>query len=161
MPCNCAKPQEAYPENKEWGPLFWTVLHCLAEYAGKAPPMYLHEELQGWTILLKELQTILPCQECRAHYIQYYRENPLTRNNILINVRIWLFNLHNQINLRNNVAVFPLEQLSITYPGSILSENLRGLKITMDRAISLSGVKINAWNNWYSKVMLMRSYYGI
>jgi hypothetical protein len=33
--CSCKIPIETYPENAEWGPLFWKILHGLAEKSGK------------------------------------------------------------------------------------------------------------------------------
>lgn len=35
MPCACRTPVINYPDNVDWGPLFWKLLHGLAEYAGK------------------------------------------------------------------------------------------------------------------------------
>jgi hypothetical protein len=161
MPCNCQKKPEDYPQNKEWGPLFWTVLHCLAEKAGQAQPIFQIEELNAWLILLKQLQFIIPCTDCRAHYVAYYTNNPLSKKDILKNVRIWLFNLHNSINIRNNSPVFALEDLSKTYPSDLIKANLIGLTIKLGVVIKLSGVKLNDWNQWYSKAMQLKSYYNI
>lgn len=161
MPCNCARPAEAYPENKEWGPLLWTVLHGLAEHTGKASAIYKFEEIQAWLTLLKELQTIIPCNECRAHYIIYYKDNPLTKNNVIENVRDWLFVLHNKINERLGYAIFLKENLSEKYPSSSIKPNLVGLKIKMDLVVELGGVKLNNWSLWYNKAMHLRSYYGV
>ena len=161
MPCNCRKPQEDYPENKEWGPLLWAVLHGLAEKAGKSNPLFLHEELYGWLIILKELQYIIPCPDCREHYKEYYLANPLTKTNIIDNIRVWLFNLHNKVNYRKDVDPFSIELLSQTYSASQIKGNIIGLKKKMDIVIVLRGVTLNHWNQWYTKVMKLHSYYQI
>jgi len=161
MPCACKKPQENYPENKEWGPLLWAVLHGLAEYAGKSPEFFKHEELTAWLTILKQLQFIIPCTDCRQHYTTYYQANPLTRQNIIQNIRIWLFNLHNDVNKRKGVPPFLLENLSESYPPCEIKSNLLGLKVKMDLVIQLSGVKLNDWIQWYTKVMKLKSYYSI
>ena len=161
MPCACKKPHEAYPENKEWGPLLWSVLHALAEKVGHASPIFQTEELLGWLLILKQLQFIIPCTDCRQHYTTYYQSQPLTKTNILENVRLWLFNLHNEVNIRKGVEVFSLDKLSESYPAQIIKPNIVGLKIKMDLVIKLSGVKINDWNQFYTKIMQMKSYYQI
>lgn len=161
MPCNCRKPQEDYPENKEWGPLLWAVLHGLAEKAGKATSIFQYEEIAGWLIILKELQFIIPCEDCRGHYKEYYEANPLTKDTVIQSIRTWLFTLHNNVNYRKDAPPFPIEQLSQTYPPSQIKPNLIGLKKKMDIVIILRGVTLNHWKNWYSKVLKLHSYYQI
>ncbi len=70
MVCGCRVPVEQYPENAEWGPLFWTLLHGLAEYAGKQQGLLQMDELRLWQNLLKSLQPTLPCDICRGHYAE-------------------------------------------------------------------------------------------
>lgn len=161
MPCNCRRPQEDYPENKEWGPLLWAVLHGLAEKAGKAMPLFQQEEVTGWLTILKELQFIIPCPDCREHYKEYYEANPLTKDTVISSVRIWLFNLHNIVNYRKDTPPFPIENLSATYPPQNIRPNLLGLKKKMDVVILLRGVTLGHWNAWYTKAMKLKSYYLI
>ena len=161
MPCACKKPQENYPENKEWGPLLWTVLHGLAEYAGKSPEFFKYEEVTAWLTILKQLQFIIPCTDCRQHYTAYYKANPLTKDNIIQNIRIWLFNLHNDVNKRKEVDIFLLENLSESYPPCIIKPHIIALKIKMELVIQLNGVRLNDWVQWYTKVMHLKSYYSI
>ena len=95
MPCACRAPIETYPENAEWGPLFWKVLHSLGELSGKQTNVILQkDELRTWINLLNSLKNILPCDICRAHYSEWLLQNNI---NILLtmnytNVNTWIRN---------------------------------------------------------------------
>ena len=72
MPCACKAPKINVPENMEWGPVFWKLLHTLAEHSGSAPMVGLRgDEVRAWKSLLTLLSKSLPCESCREH-LQIY-----------------------------------------------------------------------------------------
>jgi hypothetical protein len=88
------------PQNNIWGPHLWTILHSAAEKIGLPQHKRLpQEEMRLWTNLFTSLRYSLPCPLCKKHFTSYHSANPIqtfTRDSI----RIWLYNLHNDINIR-------------------------------------------------------------
>lgn len=102
------------PQNHIWGPELWTILHSSAERFGQPSKRLPDDEKRIWFGLLRSLQFSLPCPLCKKHYISYFHTNQilLTREG----VRSWLFNLHNQVNQRNNKPnEMTLEKLTEQY----------------------------------------------
>jgi hypothetical protein len=104
------------PQNHIWGPHLWIILHSTAERIGLPQHKRLpQEESRIWTTLLSSLRYSLPCPLCKKHYIDYITINSFTSfNNEFI--RIWLYNLHCQINNRTNKPnILTIEQISEIY----------------------------------------------
>ena len=90
------------PQNHIWGPHLWQILHSSTERINQ-PHLNRQEETRLWTTLLSSLRYSLPCPQCKKHYIAYYGSTPIravTRNDI----RIWLYNLHCQVNDKTGKA---------------------------------------------------------
>jgi hypothetical protein len=104
------------PQNHIWGPQLWIILHSVAERIGtKSLHKLPSEESRLWLNLLSSLRYSIPCPLCKKHYSEYYSGNPLTIFNKEI-IRTWLFNLHCQVNTRNNVAnTITIEQIPEIY----------------------------------------------
>jgi hypothetical protein len=165
MPCACRAPIETYPENAEWGPLFWKVLHSFAELSGKQSNINLQrDEVRTWINLLDSLKNILPCDICRTHYSRWLDENDI--NELLtinyINVNIWirnyLWSLHNTINEGNDKAVFPFDDL-IVYKNVDIKESWKPLEPVMKKVIMLNGVSLLHWKKWLSYVRTLQGLY--
>jgi hypothetical protein len=84
-----------------WGPLLWKLLHLLAE------PTHNSERLHIWKIVLHKTALIMPCEKCRKHLSEYLLAHKLE------NIRTYLWKLHNSVNERNGMSLFPEEQLEI------------------------------------------------
>lgn len=95
-------------DTREWGPLLWTVMHSLAEIGGSAIAD------SDWTELFVSLQTSLPCPDCTNHYTAWLASHPPTS----ATARMWLLDLHNDVNLRKSVAVWTEAQLAAAYAGA-------------------------------------------
>lgn len=96
------------PKNNIWGPHLWMILHSASEQIGSKK--YLpSEETRIWTGLLSSLRYSIPCPQCKKHYSEYYTSNPIT------DIRIWLYNLHSDINNRINKENISIDQLSELY----------------------------------------------
>lgn len=62
------------PPREVWGPQLWGALFAIAAGLGNAPD----DELQETTsVFIYALEKLLPCEECREHYAQFIRENPV------------------------------------------------------------------------------------
>ena len=117
------------PQNNIWGPEFWKILHGLAEKVGSfhhTPRTYItqvKEEKRLWSVLLPRLRLSLPCPMCRKHYLEYIQHNPISSfiniySNDTLNkdtLRLWLYNLHTNVNQRLEKQNISIENLSEVY----------------------------------------------
>jgi hypothetical protein len=166
MGCSCRVPAEKYPENAEWGPLFWILLHSLAERAGKQPDALLQgDEVRLWVKTLNSVADTLPCDVCSRHYKEYLAENPpeafltVPYSNFGHTVRMWLWTLHNRINEGNDKPVFPFENLSV-YKDTDLTRGWKALQPVIHKAISLNGVSWFPWRAFLANVRALQGLYG-
>jgi len=106
------------PQNHIWGPALWTILHSSAERIGTKQLQRLpREEERIWMGLLNSLRYSLPCPHCKKHYTSYLFSKPILSFN-RDTIRLWLFNLHQEVNQRNNKnKEITFENLSDYYGG--------------------------------------------
>ena len=106
------------PQNHIWGPALWTILHSSAERIGTKQLQRLpREEERIWMGLLNSLRYSLPCPHCKKHYTSYLFSKPILSFN-RDTIRLWLFNLHQEVNQRNNKNTeITFENLSDYYSG--------------------------------------------
>ncbi len=110
-------------QNKEWGPIFWSVLHTLAEQLGKPrAPINQTDEVNTWILLLKSVEVAMPCQMCREHYHAWLGKHPVTVFTSLRGMplreaaRKWLYDLHEDVNQRRQVeSGIGIDQLPLLY----------------------------------------------
>ncbi len=81
-----------------WGRKYWTVLyHILLEYLNNTP--YGHNvEAYHISLLFDELKNVLPCKNCKKHYMQNLQKLPIEP--FLVNRKsmiVWLNKLHNNV----------------------------------------------------------------
>jgi hypothetical protein len=89
------------PQTHQWGPALWMILHSSAERIGQGPTRLLqHEETRLWSGLLSSLRFALSCFLCKKHYSDYFQQHPITQVTLPF-IRQWLFQLHQEINHRN------------------------------------------------------------
>jgi hypothetical protein len=108
------------PQLHIWGPVFWRILHTLAEKTGRKQQIkamrYDEAEKNLWICIFDSLRTSLPCPKCREHYRNYCTTNPYInifikekqRNKIIEwtndekrqKLREWLYNLHEGVNIK-------------------------------------------------------------
>jgi hypothetical protein len=165
MGCKCKNQPVNVPENTEWGPVFWTLLHGLAERAGSAPmPGLQGDEKRAWKIMLTTLHKALACETCRTHLNAYVLANPI---NIPDNysefgtyVRRYLFNVHENVNRRLKKPAFNIVDLSILYKGINLKKTFDVLDIIIKRSIQATAVPILSWTNWSSQVRTLLGMYN-
>jgi hypothetical protein len=168
MGCACKLPAEKYPETADWGPLFWKILHALAELAGKQSSTILQgDEVRIWIQVLTTLHPTIPCDICRDHYARWIYEHPPATLSILpyMQVGAWIRNylweLHNTINEGNEKPIFPKEDLAAAYKDVSITASWRALEPVMKRAITLNGITLLPWKKWLGFVRMLQGVYGV
>lgn len=96
------------PQNNIWGPHLWIILHSTSERIGTKNHLP-SEEIRLWTGLLSSLRYSIPCPQCKKHYSEYYTSNPIKE------IRLWLYNLHSDVNKRINKENISIDQLTELY----------------------------------------------
>jgi hypothetical protein len=161
MPCQCKRTPVNVPDNAEWGPALWKVLHGLAQLAGRQTnPNIRRDEMLHWKHLLKTLHTVLPCEDCREHLVSYVAHNPIdipeSYEQIGVYVRTWLYKLHENVNQRLGKPSFPFAQLA-NDPDH--KQSFAILQVIMKRAVVSSAVHILDWTKWSNNVRIMMGMY--
>ena len=168
MPCACKVPVATYPETADWGPLFWTLLHGLAERSGKQTNEILQgDERRAWIQVIQNLAATLPCEQCRLHFSDYVLTHPvkswlnLPYVEFGRTVRTWIWAVHNEVNQRLGKSTFPFENLTETYREVKIREIWQRLDPVIQRAILLSGINLFAWRKWTGNIRSIEGVYGI
>ena len=163
MPCSCIVDIPTYPQNEEWGPLLWLLLHTFAEKAGKQDNSITRsDEQRAWPLFVKELAPIIPCPYCREHFQQYLKANPFQPPTNYYEWRTYIpdyfYTLHESVNTRLGKPSFPKENLQTTYKDvGRLQPTLSRLDIIQQRAIKMGGVSLLAWRAWLKQMNMLRS----
>ena len=164
MSCSCRVPAENYPENAEWGPLFWILLHSLGERAGKQKDTLLQgDEVRLWIKALFAVAETLPCDVCARHFKEYLAENSPEKFTTVpyaefgTTVRMWLWTLHNRVNEGNDKPIFAFENLSV-YKDTDLTRAWKALDPVIRKAISLNGL---SWFPWRAFLGFVRGLQGL
>lgn len=126
------------PQNHIWGHNLWTILHSSAERIGTSSVKLPREELRIWTGVLSSLRHSLPCPVCKKHFTAYFSTTPFKTFNREF-IRIWLYNLHCQINDRTGKKTdISIEQISEIYSKPFnFSAHFRIVVEQMNRALRL------------------------
>jgi len=165
MPCACQIPVPVYPDNADWGPLVWTLLHGLAEKSGRAPLP--SDEVRAWQKLITLTADMLPCDKCRAHYSAFLKANPPSQlsqipySDVKRWVRSWFFTLHNEVNVQANKPVFSYDDLSAQYSNVNFQDVFWRLEPDMKKAIDLNGISLNKWTSWVHSYKMLKAAMGI
>lgn len=146
----------------EWGPHLWTVLHTMAEQAGKY--VLQMDEIRAWIHVLRLTEGILPCAMCRAHYKKWRLSHPLEEfliyrgEDFREKLREWIWGLHDSVNRDRGVASFPLEDLHIyrDIEANKLHESLQTLVKLFEKAILHRQVNAIYVSDWRKAIALLR-----
>jgi hypothetical protein len=163
MVCNCIADKPTYPQNEEWGPLLWWILHALAGKAGTQPNTLLRaDEERAWPLFVKELANMLPCPYCRDHLQDYQKANPFAlpkdASQWNLYVTTYFYDLHEAVNVRLGKPSFPKEELAQTYRDTkLFKEKFDALQKIEDRAIKQGGVNLFAWRAWLKQLTMLRA----
>lgn len=169
MSCACQVPGPAYPENKEWGPFVWSILHGLGERVGKVvSPLFETDERRAWIVFLQTTGGMLPCDQCRDHYKVWIQENPVSSIQTLPYgelkgfISTWLWNLHHSVNVRLGRTEEPsLADLPTLYAKVNFGQQYKLVELIEKRAIQQMGVSFNAWLIWAKHFRTLMGVYGL
>lgn len=88
-----------------WGPSLWKILHTAAE---ATEPNAAAAPLLEKTI--RALDGALPCPDCRKHYHTWLQTHPVSGD-----LRTWLLDLHNDVNVRTGKVPWTVDDLAAAY----------------------------------------------
>jgi hypothetical protein len=79
--------------------------------------LYQKDESSAWYQIMLRTGGILPCPDCKKHYANWLSEKKInlvlylkmSYNNQAEFVRHWFFDLHNNVNIRNNKLQMPYD----------------------------------------------------
>lgn len=163
MPCNCIVDKPTYPQNEEWGPLVWLILHTLAEKAGRQTnALTLGDEQRAWPLFVKTLPPIIPCPYCREHLQAYIQQHPFA---LPADYYTWkeyipqyFYDLHETVNRRLGKPSFPFASLPSRYTNTgVLASTLTRLESIQQRAIKMGGVSLFHWKAWLKQYGMLRA----
>jgi len=168
MPCSCLIPLPNFPTNCEWGPILWNIFHGLADKYGRLMyPLFQKEQEICWPKFIEQIQHILPCKECREHYKEYYlRNNPsilktLPADAQALWVQNYFFNLHNEINVRNNKPLFDFANLHNTYNNINYTFQIKHFEKLIKVVFQYNEVTLLSWLNWLKTFRTIANIYGL
>lgn len=168
MPCACSVPMPDFPTNCEWGPILWKILHGFANKYGKlVSPMYLKDQEITWPRFINQTLHILPCKECREHYKEYvHANNPAILKSLSPDAQAtWIqdffFNLHNQVNARNDKPLFEKSDLQTTYESINFGYQLKHFETLIKIVFRYNEVSYMSWVHWMRSFHTLVSIYGL
>ena len=113
--------------NNIWGPPAWTFLHTVTFNYPENPT---EDDKRNFYNFFMNLQYVLPCEKCKAHYKQNLKKYDL-KNNLGSRQELveWLIDLHNDINKDNGKPVWSYSEVYNKYqsmykPGTFMNKVL-------------------------------------
>jgi hypothetical protein len=168
MPCSCQLPLPNFPTNCEWGPILWKIIHGLADKYGKVmSPLYTIEEENAWIQFINTIGKILPCKECREHYTAYLKKNnpnkikKLSSNEQKLWVQKYFWNLHNEINIRNNKDILEFDQLDNLYKNINFKYEVKHYEKLLKVVFQYNEITLISWFDWFKPFRTITSIYGL
>lgn len=154
-------------DNSDWGPVFWKVLHCLAEKVGNIPNIIKDQSTDFFNVMY-HFGKVLPCKICQQHYIDYLREHKIPwsktlkdGNMLRIQIRNWLFELHNHVKTIQNqeIQVKTIEECIAMYSSCSIQENdVQFIISTIANASKLGIIKhddAKRWSVFFRRLTIM------
>jgi hypothetical protein len=108
--------------NNIWGPPAWTFLHTVTYNYPENPT---EDDKRNFYNFFMNLQHVLPCEKCKAHYKQNIQKYDL-KNNLGSRQELvkWLIDLHNDINKDNGKQVWSYSDVFNKYQRMYQSDSL-------------------------------------
>ena len=102
-----------------WGPSLWSAMHSLA-FTYPVACENDCDKRDGMYMFLTSLTKVIPCKECRDHYIDWYNIHVNNgKNSEIFNSRDKLskeiFNLHNEVDIRTGKQTLTFEEVRSRY----------------------------------------------
>lgn len=99
--------------NNIWGPPAWTFLHTVTYNYPENPT---EDDKRNFYNFFMNLQHVLPCEKCKAHYKQNIKKYDL-KNNLGSRQDLvkWLIDLHNDVNKDNGKPIWSYSEVYNKY----------------------------------------------
>lgn len=140
-----------------WGPVLWKLLHAMGYKGGDCIAKLQPDEDREFRWLLMNVETIVPCPECREHIVQYRKANPLPSSTKEFG--FWIWNFHTSVSIRLEKPPGPAWNSQIGSENS--KEILKLWKVyqqTIQESIFKGSVKGDALRTWTRRLALWNSY---
>jgi hypothetical protein len=155
--------------NREWwGPVFWRILHTLAECSGSMKTVVLsNDEADLWTILLKSQAFVMPCTLCKQHYLEWRTNNKIPNLRNVIGedrkklLRNWLWKCHNSVNSQSGKETINEDILPTLYKKENISEHVKKCYEMFKIALEQSSLQYEDIKRWKSCIARIRLLYGV
>ena len=106
------EPIKPQPKKMKWGEPTWYLLHCLAEKVKEEKYASIRVELLN---IIYSICANLPCPDCAKHASDYLKSIQFNSIQTKSQLKTVLFNFHNMVNIKKNMAIFPRENLENKY----------------------------------------------
>lgn len=100
----------------EWGAPIWTFFHTLAE---KIKPEYYESKSKELFAIIKLICGNLPCPICTEHASKYMDKINILSLKTKDDMKLMLFQFHNEVNKRKQYQQFPLSELDTKYANMV------------------------------------------
>ena len=95
-----------------WGPATWKVIHCLSFKSNKNIKT---NELNDLKNIISQIMANLPCPYCASHAISYLSSTNFKSIKNINDLITYLFNFHNNVNMRLNKPTITLDEHNKIY----------------------------------------------
>ncbi len=101
-----------------WGPSLWSAMHSLSFSYPAACEATCHERAAMFDFL-KALKTLIPCEECKAHYSVWFDDHIGSKASRVLagrdDLSRSLVSLHNEVNAREKKATVAYDDVKRRY----------------------------------------------
>lgn len=129
-----------------WGPPLWKAMHTAAEFG-----LPINDK---WLSFFVALRPVIPCPDCQQHFSAWWRKNQFIND-----PRMWLFNLHNDVNRRIGLPLFSVSDLTSTYgviPGKTAAARLNDINVAIGQlknSFEHTGPFIDVLNAYFQEIV--------
>jgi hypothetical protein len=134
------------PDTKIWGPELWKIYHGIFQ---------LPDIEKNKNIILDFIYNslyILPCCFCQKQLIKYVNNNKLP--DTLEELEIWLWNLHNSVNIMNDVEIVHFtDENKIKYKNINFKNSLNIYLNDLYLALDLNHIEYKKWYHFRNNIV--------
>jgi hypothetical protein len=96
-----------------WGPFFWHTIHIVALGYSNNPT---YSDKKAAKDFFESLQHLIPCSICKSHYVQHFKNNPITPSlDSRADLIQWTINIHNEVNKMLNKPTWTRDEVIAYY----------------------------------------------
>ncbi len=139
------------PGPSVWGSRLWNIIHRIGFYSGKSPERLKVDELRELQWLVRHLETIIPCAECRNHCEEYKRGREQINCK---DAAVWFWNFHESVNHR-------LGKASVEFTEQIGAPCGKSLRDLWKEYVNISGISGKPATEFARHLFLWKSFVGI